>query len=70
MKMFDFIEKVKSSGKWGADDYNWPTNNCQHFTAKLIGILKATRDSPNNEDWANLPKPVLNSLKLNEQFIN
>ncbi|KAK8881309.1 hypothetical protein M9Y10_004044 [Tritrichomonas musculus] len=69
IKLDDFIYRVKLSGKWGAKDYNWPTNNCQHFTAKLIGILRATRETPNNQDWANLPKPVMNSLKLNEEFL-
>ena len=66
MKLFKFIKEVKRSGNWGAKDYNWPTNNCQHFTAKLIDILHATRNQPTNEDWINLPKPVMNSLKSNE----
>lgn len=70
VNLFDFINKVKNSGRWSANDYNWPTNNCQHFTAKLIGILKATRDQPKSDDWVHLPKPVINSLKLNEDFLD
>lgn len=67
LNLFEFIEKVMKGGRWRAKDYNWPTNNCQHFTAKLIDILKATRNSPSNNDWIDLPKPVLNSLNSNEQ---
>lgn len=70
INLFDFIEKVKLSGKWNAREYNWPTNNCQHFTAKLINILKATRSTPDINDWIELPKPILNSLQLNEEFLN
>lgn len=69
-KLFDFIKKVKESGKWGVNDYNWPTNNCQHFTAKLIDILEATRDVKKSDDWIELPKKVLNSLELNEKKRN
>ena len=69
VKMFDFIEKVEKSGNWRASDYNWPTNNCQHFTAKVIEILKATRASPATNDWMDLPKQVLNSLKSNEKSL-
>ncbi|KAK8845815.1 hypothetical protein M9Y10_020738 [Tritrichomonas musculus] len=67
MKLFNFIDEVKESGNWKATDYNWPTNNCQHFTAKLINILQATRDVPNNNDWVDIPKNVLNSLEENEK---
>ena len=67
MKLFDFIEEVKQSGKWSSKEYNWPANNCQHFTAKLIDILQATRAAPTNNDWIDLPKPVMNSLKSNEK---
>ena len=70
INLFDLIDKVKVSGKWNAREYNWPTNNCQHFTAKLISILKATRSTPDNNDWIELPKPILNSLQLNEEFLN
>ena len=70
INLFEFIEKAKISGKWNARDYNWPTNNCQHFTAKLINILKATRSTPDNSDWIELPKSILNSLQLNEEFLN
>lgn len=64
--LFDFINEVIASGKWTAHDYNWPTNNCQHFTAKLIKILQASRITPNNNDWLEIPKPILVSLKQNE----
>ena len=70
LKLFDFIKEVKKSGNWRAADYNWPTNNCQHFTAKLINILEASRSAPNYNDWMDLPKPVLNSLELNEKQKN
>lgn len=66
-KLLDFIDEIKKSGNWNVKDYNWPTNNCQHFTVKLIEILKASRSEPNNEDWVNLPKGVLNALKSNEE---
>lgn len=68
--LIDFINEIKKSGNWRVADYNWPTNNCQYFTAKLISILKATRDSPKNDDWADLPKLVMNSLKSNEKSLN
>lgn len=67
MKVNEFIKEIGHSGKWGLDNYKWPTNNCQHFTSKLIDILEATRATPTNEDWYDLPKPILNSLKTNEQ---
>lgn len=67
MKLFDFINEVKESGNWDAKNYNWPTNNCQHFTAKLIDILHATRNTPSGDDWIDLPKPVMRSLKSNEE---
>lgn len=64
--LFDFIEAIKSSGNWRSKYYNWPTNNCQHFSAKCISLLKATRDTINDNDWENLPSTILNTLKLNE----
>ena len=67
IKLHDFINEVEKSGKLIASDYNWPTNNCKHFTAKLINLLQATRNVHNNDDWIELPKPVLQSLKSNEQ---
>ncbi|KAK8892613.1 hypothetical protein M9Y10_029852 [Tritrichomonas musculus] len=67
IKLLDFIDSIQSSGNWKAKDYNWPTNNCQHFTAKLINILGASRVSPSNEDWVDVPKLVLNSLESNEE---
>ena len=70
IKLHDFINEVEKSGKLIASDYNWPTNNCQHFTAKLINLLQATRNVHNNDDWIELPKPVLQSLKSNEQELN
>ena len=70
VKLFEFIDKILHEGKWGVHDYNWPTNNCQHFTAKLINILGATRDTPTNDDWIELPKQVLNSLESNEKKVN
>ena len=70
IKLHEFINEVQVSGKWGAKDYNWPTNNCQHFTAKLIDLLQATRNAANKDDWIELPKPILQSLKSNEQKEN
>lgn len=66
IKLYDFIYEVENSGKLRASDYNWPTNNCQHFTAKLINILHAIRATPDKDDWINIPKVVLNSLQSNE----
>ena len=68
IKLFDFINQIKGNGNWGYKDYNRPTNNCQHFT--LINIVDATRDSLNNNDWTELHKHVLVSLKLNEEKHN
>ena len=70
LNLLEFIDKISNEGNWGAHDYNWPTNNCQHFTAKLINILDATRDAPSNDDWIELPKQVLNSLESNEKKVN
>ena len=67
IKLFEFISEIKKCGNLRASDYNWPTNNCQHFTAKLINILQATRKSPNINDWIEIPKVVLSSLKANEE---
>lgn len=69
-KLLNFIKEIKESGNWKVKDYNWPTNNCQHFTVKLIDILQATRDTPSSNDWADLPKVVLNALKTNEEKNN
>ncbi|KAK8864997.1 hypothetical protein M9Y10_010525 [Tritrichomonas musculus] len=70
MKLFEFIDTILKEGKWGVHDYNWPTNNSQHFNAKLINILGATRDAPYKDDWIELPKQVLNSLESNEKNSN
>lgn len=67
IKLLDFINQMETNGNWGFKDYNWPTNNCQHFTAKIINVLGATRASPNENDWMDLPKIVFDSLKSNEQ---
>lgn len=67
IKLLDFINQMEANGNWGFKDYNWPTNNCQHFTAKMINVLGATRASPNENDWMDLPKIVFDSLKSNEQ---
>ena len=64
--MFDFIKEIKDGGKWNALNYNWPTNNCQHFTTLCLNILKAIRYSPNENDWADLPYSIMNTLKTNE----
>lgn len=69
LNLFKFIEKINENGHWSAKDYNWPTNNCQHFTARLINILKATRVTPGNNDWIDLPRPIIDSLEVNENFL-
>lgn len=67
IKLHEFINQIQLSGQWGAKDYNWPINNCQNFTAKLIDLLQATRNVANSDDWIELSKPILQSLKSNEQ---
>lgn len=67
VRLFDFIENLKVGGKITADDYNWPTNNCQHFTAQCINLLNATREIPHKNDWISLPKPIIKSLISNEK---
>lgn len=67
IKLFDFIEKLKSGGKLTASEYNWPNNNCQHFTARCLKILHAKRQIPNENDWISLPKPIMNTLQTNEK---
>ncbi|KAK8847878.1 hypothetical protein M9Y10_018916 [Tritrichomonas musculus] len=66
INLFEFIDEVKSNGKWSADEYNWPNNNCQHFTSKCIDILNAARYIQNKNDWVYLPKTILKSLEKNE----
>lgn len=69
IKINEFIKEIQKSGKWSADDY-WFTNTCQHFTSKLIDILQASRVAPADDDWFDLPRPILNSLKSNEKKEN
>ena len=66
LTMNDFLQKASLSGKWRAKHYNWATNNCQHFTAKCISILNATRAQKFDDDWTDVIPTVLNSLKSNE----
>lgn len=72
INLIDFMEEVKLSGKWNAKDYQWATNNCQHFVSKCLNILHAVRYLPNENDWMYLPSIILKILKLNEKssFIN
>ena len=70
INLFDFIEKLKLKGKLTADEYNWPTNNCQHFTASCLNILQAIREIPNKDDWINLPLPIMKTLQLHEKDDN
>ena len=66
INLFDFINEIKANGQWTADEYNWPTKNCQHFTAECIKILQAVRFHPRNNDWFYLPKSIINILQSNE----
>lgn len=67
VKLFDFIDNLKKEGKLTADEYNWPTNNCQHFTSRCIDILDAVREVPDKDDWINLPKLIFKELEKNEK---
>lgn len=66
MKLFDFIKAIKESGNWDAKNYNWPTNNCQHFTCSCLNILNAIRYSPNDKDWIDIPQMIMKVLNKNE----
>ena len=61
-----FLSRVKRSGTWSADAYDWSINNCQHFTGICLDILKAKRSEKNDDDWIDLPAPVMNSISRNE----
>ena len=67
IKLFEFIDILKIIGKLTAKEYNWPTNNCQYFTAKCLKILKAIREIQDKNDWMNVPKPIMKTLEINEQ---
>lgn len=66
MNHFEFMEEVKNSGIWTAKDYNWPTNNCQHFVSSCINILRAVREFPSKNDWLDIPQSIIDTLKKNE----
>lgn len=67
----DLCEKFKGE-KWEAKNYNLITHNCQHFSAEIIRILKATREKyyPEYRKFAFLKVvyagPILNALYDNE----
>ena len=56
------LSEVKDSGDWGVYDYNWLTNNCQHFTAAVLNVLEAKRMQRSDNDWADIPPPIMNTL--------
>ena len=62
-----FLQEANLSGNWTADNYNWATNNCQHFTAKCIEILQLSRNNPNKYDWTQLSPFVMESILKNEK---
>lgn len=66
LHLFDLINEVKKSGNWNIAKYHWPTNNCQHFTATCIKILKSVRQNPDQNDWTNFPHSIYNAMKANE----
>lgn len=66
MTLFPFLEEVKSSGRWGADDYMWRTHNCQHFTANCVKLLEARRVNQSKTDWMDLPSPIMKTIIQNE----
>ncbi|KAK8835852.1 hypothetical protein M9Y10_040405 [Tritrichomonas musculus] len=70
LHLFDFIEEVRKSGMWNIAKYHWPTNNCQHFTATCIKIMKSTREVENQDDWANFPSSIYKALESNEIQLN
>jgi hypothetical protein len=66
----DLCEKFKGE-KWEAKNYNLITHNCQHFSAEIIRILKATREKyPEYRKFSYLKVvyagPILNALYDNE----
>ena len=66
MTLGTFIDKVKRSGEWKAANYDWKDHNCQHFTATCLDILGARRCDAKENDWKDLPRSILNSLKKYE----
>ena len=68
----DLCEKFKGKEEWEAKNYNLITHNCQHFSAEIIRILKATREKYCHE-YRKLALlkvvyagPILNALYDNE----
>lgn len=67
----DLCEKFKGEN-WEAKNYNLITHNCQHFSAEIIRILKATREKycPEYRKFAFLKVvyagPILKALYDNE----
>ena len=66
MTLGAFLDKVKRSSGWKADDYDWSKHNCQHFTATCMNILGARRSEAKSTDWQDLPQPLMDSLIWNE----
>ena len=58
--------------KWEAKNYNLATQNCQHFAAKVIGILKAIRikdlDKIRTNEKLTLPNCIISALWDNEKL--
>lgn len=66
--LFSFINELKSSGNWKANQYNWPNNNCQHFTNTCLKILKASSNISDTSYWLNLPPFIIKTIKENEKI--
>ena len=56
------LQEVTDSGDWTVDDYNWITNNCQHFTAAVLNVLEAKRNFAQENDWAQIPPPIMKTI--------
>ena len=62
LTLTQLLSEVKNSGDWSVDDYNWITNNCQHFTAAVLNVLEAKRNHAQESDWAEIPPPIMNTI--------
>ena len=58
--------------KWEASEYNVVSNNCQHFGAEIVKILKATRihdsDKVRSREKSLLPNCIISALWDNEEW--
>ena len=71
IKLSELCEYFKEK-KWEASQYNVVSNNCQHFGAEVVKILKAIRihdfDKVRSREKSLLPNCIISSLWDNEEW--